>query len=213
MPEFVDQFSEIMPNFELPQGYPPQRVFANLDTDRNRLLDPSEMENIRNSIAEMLAEYKSGSPRGNAAPTPEERQAMKKAAMERNRRAREAYQNGGVGNKGEEGPELSKSEFFKRAAQRSPDEDPHVVFAQVDKDKSGGLSRTEMREYYKDTAKAGKEFLNKRDGDKSTWTRKTDDNELLFGVCTASSCPSVCATKMPTHPPIPVVLLTLLCST
>jgi len=82
--------------------------------------------------------------------------------------------------------ELDKEQFFKRAAQRSPGEDPHAVFAKVDKDKSGGLSRDEMREYYKSTAQAGKDLLkNRQAGNKNSWADKgAGSRELSFAVCT-----------------------------
>jgi Ca2+-binding EF-hand superfamily protein len=54
------------------------------------------------------------------------------------------------------------AQFFKRAQQRSPNEDPHDVFDRVDTDKSGGLSTQEMRAYYKDTQQSAKEFMEQR---------------------------------------------------
>lgn len=157
MGDFVKHFPAIMPDIELPPGFPPQRVFAMLDVDKNRSLDPTEMKNMQADVRKMLADHTAGKP----PPTAEEREAMKKAARERGVRGKD----GGAW-KGRAPPqpaeELDKTEFFKRAAQRSPGEDPHVVFARVDKDKSGGLSRDEMRDYYKDTAQAGQEYVKQR---------------------------------------------------
>ena len=55
------------------------------------------------------------------------------------------------------GKELTKVEFFRRAALRTPNEDLRLLFSQVDVDKSGGLSAQEMQAYYNDTKTAAKE--------------------------------------------------------
>lgn len=89
------------------------------------------------------------------------------------------------------GEEIDKAQFFKRAAQRSPGEDTHAVFAKADKDKSGGLSRDEMREYYKDTAQAGKDMIKNRRAEtrKNPWANQAkgaDSREVTFAVCNVS---------------------------
>jgi hypothetical protein len=213
MRDFVAKWSDLLPNVELPQGYPPQRVFVNLDLDKNRVLDPSEMKNLRADVSRMLAAANStGDRKGKPAPTTEQREAMKKAAMERSAKAK----GGGIKTPatlllapgycpraltsraagpcsiGVSDDEIDKTQFFKRAAQRSPGEDPHAVFAKVDKDKSGGLSREEMREYYKNTAKAGNDMVKNRQEErkKNPWANRPKDaasHEVPFAVCNVSS--------------------------
>ena len=74
-----------------------------------------------------------------------------------------------------------------------------MVFARVDKDKSGGLSRDEMRDYYKDTAQAGQEYVKQRReqakkagpfGGKPKGP-PDPDREIGFGVCIVNCSASV----------------------
>lgn len=90
MRDFVSKFSDLLPDVELPKGFPPQRVFVTLDVNKNRILEPAEMKNLRADVSKMLAEANStGDRKGKPGPTPEQREAMKKAAMERSAKAKE----------------------------------------------------------------------------------------------------------------------------
>ena len=204
MADFVSQFSVIAPDIELPPGFPPQRVFHTLDRDRNRILDPGEMKTMLADITKMIADFKPGQKPPPRSQSPEDREAMKKAAKERIAKAKDPAQNGGGKPAGANPPELNEEQFFKRAAQRSPGEDPRKVFARVDKDKSGSLSADEMRGYYKETAQAGKDLLKQRqrqEPKRNPWSGKKKEpfavpnHEMLFAVCVASSpvCARVCA--------------------
>ena len=182
MTEFISQFSVIASGIELPPGFPPQRVFYTLDRDKNRILDPGEMNNMRADIIKMIADFKDRSAT-----------AKKPAQKEEGRPAESSSR--------VDPPELNKEQFFKRAAQRSPGEDPHKVFARVDKDKSGSLSSVEMREYYKETAQTQKrkDWMTQLQGQKrNPWTGKKQDpsaapnHEMLFAVCVASSSMRAC---------------------
>jgi hypothetical protein len=100
MQDFVSKFAMIMPDVKLPPGFPPQRVFSTLDVNKNRALEPAEMKNMRSDIQKMLLnhEHNPDKPPGaanpaptkdrRAGPSPEEREKMKKDAMERAEKAR-----------------------------------------------------------------------------------------------------------------------------
>ena len=45
---------------------------------------------------------------------------------------------------------MSVEQFMKRSEAREPEEDARILFKQLDRDGSGGLSKIEMRKWYKD---------------------------------------------------------------
>ena len=102
MQDFVAQFPVLFSDVVLPTGFPPQRVFSTLDINNNRAIDPNEMKNARGDIQRMLKnhEHNPNKPPGAAnpaatadrkgPPTAAERAVMKKEAMDRAEKAKEA---------------------------------------------------------------------------------------------------------------------------
>lgn len=189
MSEFVAQFSQILPSVKLPPGYPPQRVFSDLDANKNRRLEPIEMRNIRKDVYKGIVDHKR---QKNERVVPD-RAELKKQGKERAKASRARAKSGTMtstsylcfaamltfshfraddcciygccaGSKSQpDEDEMDIEQFFKRVTQRSQGENPRQVFAQVDKDESGGISRSELREYYKSTTQVRKD-VNKRQG-------------------------------------------------
>ena len=94
MQEFASKVPELLQDVQLPANMPPQRIFQQLDVNKNRLLDAKEQQTLRADVQKILASNANRKAGGGAASNPKDgaadRAAQREAAIARAKAAKGA---------------------------------------------------------------------------------------------------------------------------